>query len=35
MYDPQGQQQYYAPQGYAAPQGYYVQGYPRQYYQQD
>ena len=35
MYDAQGQQQYYAPQGYyAAPQGYYVQGYPRQYYQQ-
>jgi hypothetical protein len=37
MYDAQGQQ-YYAPQGqqgyYAAPQGYYVQGYPRQYYQQ-
>ena len=34
MYDAQGQQQYYAPQGYyAAPQGY-VQGYPRQYYQQ-
>jgi hypothetical protein len=36
MYEAQGQQQYYAPQGYAAPQGYYVpqQGYPRQYYQQ-
>src|SRR5437868_11072527 len=35
MYDAQGQQQYYAPQGYyAAPQGYYVQGYPRPYYQQ-
>ncbi|HEV7599284.1 MAG TPA: L,D-transpeptidase [Bradyrhizobium sp.] len=37
MYDAQGQQQYYAPQGYyAAPQGYYVpqQGYARQYYQQ-
>src|SRR3954453_2925364 len=34
MYDAQGQQ-YYAPQGgYAAPQGYYVQGYPRPYYQQ-
>jgi hypothetical protein len=35
MYDAQGQQQYYAPQGYAAPQGYYApqQGYPRQYYQ--
>src|SRR3954466_7056747 len=34
-YDAQGQQQYYAPQGYyAAPQGYYVQGYPRPYYQQ-
>src|SRR3954465_5698594 len=35
MYEAQGAQQYYAPQGgYAAPQGYYVQGYPRQYYQQ-
>jgi hypothetical protein len=37
MYDAQGQQQYYAPQGgYAAPQGVYVpqQGYPRPYYQQ-
>jgi len=36
MYEAQGQQQYYAPQGYAAPQGYYVpqQGYPRSYYQQ-
>src|SRR3954452_16040089 len=35
MYDAQGQQGYYAPQGYyAGPQGYYVQGYPRQYYQQ-
>jgi L,D-transpeptidase catalytic domain len=35
MYNSQGQQQYYAPQGYyAAPQGYYVQGYPRPYYQQ-
>src|SRR4051812_17459249 len=35
MYDAQGQQQVYAPQGYyAAPQGYYVQGYPRPYYQQ-
>src|ERR1700710_250012 len=37
MYEAQGQQQYYAPQGYAAPQGYYApqpQGYPRQYYQQ-
>jgi hypothetical protein len=35
MYEAQGQQQYYAPQGgYAAPQGYYVQGYPRPYYQQ-
>jgi hypothetical protein len=35
MYEAQGQQQYYAPQGgYAAPQGYYVQSYPRPYYQQ-
>jgi hypothetical protein len=37
MYDAQGQQGYYAPQGgYAAPQGYPVpqQGYPRPYYQQ-
>jgi L,D-transpeptidase catalytic domain len=37
MYDAQGQQQYYVPQGgYAAPQGTYVpqQGYPRPYYQQ-
>jgi L,D-transpeptidase catalytic domain len=36
MYDAQGQQQYYAPQGYAAPQGYYApqQAYPRPYYQQ-
>jgi hypothetical protein len=35
MYDAQGQQQYYAPQGYyAAPQGYVQQGYPRPYYQQ-
>jgi hypothetical protein len=36
MYDAQGQQQYYAPQGYAAPQGFYApqQGYPRPYYQQ-
>ncbi|WP_375415602.1 L,D-transpeptidase family protein [uncultured Bradyrhizobium sp.] len=36
MYDAQGQQQYYAPQGYAAPQVYYApqQGYPRPYYQQ-
>jgi hypothetical protein len=37
MYDAQGQQGYYAPQGgYAGPQGYYgqQQGYPRPYYQQ-
>src|SRR4051794_46897 len=35
LYDAQGQQGYYPPQGYyAGQQGYYVQGYPRQYYQQ-
>jgi hypothetical protein len=36
VYDAQGQQYYtqQPQQGYAAPQGYYVQGYPRPYYQQ-